>query len=165
MLSGRRMRLIKMKNINLILALVWFLLLVIFYFVYRRYRSKKGEVLTKPEVKKKPRFFLRKRPVKKREEKIKKMKEEMKQKLKAKERGEIFRLFGVEEGKKMSHVDLLDKIIFAHKLKKKRQRKERDIFKRVEKLIGEAKLKEMEKITEKEAKDIFERLKKIVEGK
>ncbi|MBR9683107.1 hypothetical protein GOV03_01050 [Candidatus Woesearchaeota archaeon] len=144
--------------------LIIFSLAVILYLVYWKRKPKKKAVKS-IEVKKKPRFFLRRRSIKKREARLKNMKEEMKHKIKLRAREELFELFGVQEGNDLSHVDLLGKVVFAHKLHKKRQQKETDIFKKVETLIDQAKLKEKEAMTEQEAKNIFEKLKRIVEKK
>lgn len=152
------------------IILVSFLLAIIFFLVYRRYKPKREKVLMEPKAKKKPRFFVRREAIKEREERIRKLKEEMEYKRKEKEREELFGLFGLsKEERKLTHVDLLDKITKVHELKDRRRLREEDTFRKLERFVSELtekeKKKEEEKSTKKEAKNVFEKLKGIIRGK
>lgn len=149
---------------------IWIFLVLIFlsialFLLYQRHKPKKEKTVKKPKIKRKPRFFIRKKAIKEREERIRKLKEEIEKKRKERETKELFELFdlgGVRE-KKLTHVDLLKKIIKLHELKDRKRLREEEIFRKAEKFVK--RLKEKEKFTEKEAEDIFERLRKIVEKK
>lgn len=142
------------------------LLIVIFFLLYRRY--KPGERRDSVKMIRKP-FFLIKKSIKEREWRIGKIKEEREQKRKEKERRDLFELFDLGEIKerKLSHVDLLEKVAKVHELKDRRRIREEDIFGKVKRLFKEREKNELEKqtTTEGEVKDVFERLKKVIKRK
>jgi len=155
---------VKEEGIGLILVLFVLLLLIVFYLLYQKYKSGEREVLVMPPVKRKPRFFVRRRVVKEQEERIKKLAEERERKIEEMKRAALFRLFGEAKKKKITYVDLLGKVAKSHELRK-RIRAERDVFKEMGSLIKGLTRGKAVKLTEEEAKKVFEKLKKIIEWK